>query len=80
MVWKIQRGGPWGGNGGGSGQGSWGGGSGPKGGSQPPDIEEILRRSQEKFKKFFHFDIKKNLSGESVLIFFWMNLTYCSLV
>ena len=52
MVWKIQRGGPWGGNGGGSGQGHWGGGSGPKGGSQPPDIEEILRRSQDKFKKF----------------------------
>ena len=53
MVWKIQRGGPGGGNGGGSGQGPWGGGSGPKGGPQPPDIEEILRRSQDKFKKFF---------------------------
>ena len=53
MVWKIQRGGPWGGNGGGSGQGPWGGSSGPKGGPQPPDIEEILRRSQDKFKKFF---------------------------
>ena len=57
MVWKIQRGGPWGGNGGGSGQGSWGGGGGPKGGSQPPDIEDILRRSQEKFKKFWPFGL-----------------------
>ena len=54
MAWETQRGGPWGGGGGG-GQGPWGGGSqggGPRGGPQPPDIEEMLRRSQDKFKKF----------------------------
>ena len=50
MVWQIQAGGPWGGGGG---QGPWGGSSGPRGGPQPPDIEEVLRRSQDKFKKFF---------------------------
>ena len=44
MPWKSQGGGPWGG-----GQGPWGGGpSGPK----PPDIEEILRKSQDRFKRF----------------------------
>ena len=41
MVWKIQRGGPWGGGGGG------GGPSGP----QPPDFEEMLRRGQDRFKR-----------------------------
>ncbi len=55
MAWETQRGGPWGGGGGG-GQGPWGGGGqgggGPRGGPQPPDIEEMLRRSQDKFKKF----------------------------
>jgi membrane protease subunit HflK len=50
MFWNIQRGGPWGGSGGnGGGQGPWGGGS---SGNQPPDLEEMLRRSQDKFKKF----------------------------
>lgn len=49
MVWHIQRGGPWGGSGGN--QGPWGGGGGQSG-QQPPDIEEMLRRSQDKFKKF----------------------------
>ncbi|NQV44117.1 MAG: FtsH protease activity modulator HflK [Rhodospirillales bacterium] len=46
MSWKQQGGGPWGG--GGDGQGPWGGG----GGQQPPDIEEMLRRSQDRFKSF----------------------------
>tara|TARA_B110000444_G_C18840470_1_gene598598 strand:+ start:1100 stop:2254 length:1155 start_codon:yes stop_codon:yes gene_type:complete len=51
MLWDIQRGGPWGGSGGnGGGQGPWGGGG--SSGKQPPDIEEMLRRSQDKFKKF----------------------------
>ena len=51
-LWDIQRGGPWGGSGGnGGGQGPWGGGGGSSG-NQPPDIEEMLRRSQDKFKKF----------------------------
>lgn len=47
MNWNTQRGGPWGGGGG---QGPWGGGgpSRPK----PPDIEELLRKSQDRVKKF----------------------------
>ena len=39
--------GPWGGGGGG--QGPWGGGPSRP---QPPDIEELLRRSQDRFKRF----------------------------
>lgn len=52
MAWKGQGGGPWGGGGsggGGGGQGPWGG-RGPSG-PQTPDIEEILRRSQDRFKR-----------------------------
>ena len=49
MVWQIQQGGPWGG--GGNQQGPWGGGS--SGGPRPPDIEEVLRRGQDRFKKLF---------------------------
>ena len=48
MPWNQQGGsggGPWGG-----GQGPWGRGS-PGGGGQPPDIEELLRRTQEKFRQ-----------------------------
>ena len=53
MPWKVQGGGPWGGGGGGGGGNGGnnpfrGGGRGP----QPPDIEEMLRRSQDKVKKF----------------------------
>ena len=48
MPWSNQNGGgPWGGGGSG-GKGPWGGGS---GGQQPPDIEELLRRSQDRVKK-----------------------------
>jgi membrane protease subunit HflK len=55
MAWKPQGGGgPWGG--GGNGGGPWGGGGGgggsTGGGNQPPDIEEMLRRSQDSFKNF----------------------------
>jgi len=47
MAWKSDGNGPWGGGSGGSGgQGPFGG------GGQPPDVEEMLRRSQEKFKSF----------------------------
>lgn len=48
MPWNNQGGG-W--QGGGGGQGPWGGR--PSGGQQPPDLEELLRRSQEKVKKIF---------------------------
>ena len=54
MPWQSQGGGgPWGGSGGG--QGPWGGGNQGGGGGQgtpPPDIEEMLRRSQDKIKRF----------------------------
>lgn len=46
MSWKSQGGGPWGGGGG---QGPSGGG--PRG-PQPPDIEEMIRKSQDKMKSF----------------------------
>lgn len=45
MAWN-QKGGPWG-SGGGGGGGPWG--SGPS--SPPPDVEEMLRRTQERFKR-----------------------------
>ncbi len=50
-----KQGGPWGGgggSGGGGGQGPWGSGSGGGGGGgmQPPDVEEALRRAQEKVR------------------------------
>ena len=47
MNWNTQRGGPWGGGGG---QGPWGGGGGGR--PKPPDIEDLLRRSQDRVRKF----------------------------
>ena len=45
MPWSNQGGGPWG-----SGpKGPWGGGS-PPSGSSPPDLEELLRRGQDKLR------------------------------
>jgi modulator of FtsH protease HflK len=49
MAWNPQGGGPWGGGGGG-GQGPWG--RGPSGGPRPPDIEEMIKRGQDSFKRF----------------------------
>jgi modulator of FtsH protease HflK len=47
MPWSNQGGGPWGGGGGG--KGPWG--SGPQqSGPTPPDLEEFLRRSQDKLR------------------------------
>lgn len=53
MPWQNQSGGggPWGGGGGGGGQGPWGGRGG--GSTPPPDLEEMLRRSQDKLKRMF---------------------------
>jgi modulator of FtsH protease HflK len=49
MPWNSQGGGgPWGGGGGGS--NPWGRGGG-FGGNRPPDLEELLRKSQERFKR-----------------------------
>ncbi len=46
MPWSNQGGGPWG-----SGpKGPWGSGPQPSGGSTPPDLEDLLRRSQDKLK------------------------------
>ena len=52
MPWSNQGGGPWGsgggGGGGGGGKGPWG--SGPQPSGSPPDLEELLRRSQDKLQ------------------------------
>ncbi|MDG4577049.1 MAG: FtsH protease activity modulator HflK [Defluviicoccus sp.] len=45
MAWNPKGGGPWGGGGG----GPWGGGPTP---TPPPNIEDLLRRSQERFQRF----------------------------
>ncbi|OFX13900.1 MAG: HflK protein [Alphaproteobacteria bacterium RIFOXYD12_FULL_60_8] len=50
MAWNNQGGGPWGGGGSGGGRGPSGGGSG--GGPKPPDLEDLLRRSQERVRRF----------------------------
>jgi membrane protease subunit HflK len=49
MSWKNQSGGPWGSGGGGP-RGPWGSGQQPGGGPTPPDLEELVRRSQDKIK------------------------------
>lgn len=61
MPWNSQGGGggPWGGSGGGGGGGPWGGqrptgggaGGGGLGGGQQPNIEEMLRRSQDRVRR-----------------------------
>src|SRR4051795_4325054 len=50
MPWSNQSGGPWGQRGGSGGGGPWG--SGPQGGGTPPDLEDILRRGQDRLKNF----------------------------
>jgi modulator of FtsH protease HflK len=51
MPWNNQGGGgPWGGGGGG-GQNPWGRGGGFGGGNRPPDLEDLLRRSQDRFRR-----------------------------
>lgn len=55
MPWQNQGGGggPWGSGGGGNGQSPWGrgGGGGGGGGMQPPDLEDLIRKGQDRFKK-----------------------------
>ncbi len=68
MPWSNQSGGgggggPWGQRGGGGG-GPWGQGSGGGGGS-PPDLEEILRRSQDRLKNLMPGG---NLGGRGLLL------------
>ncbi|RXT55013.1 HflK protein [Bosea sp. Tri-44] len=58
-------GGPWGQRGGGgNGGGPWGGG-GPSGGNTPPDLEEIIRRGQDRLKNFLPGG---NLGGPGLII------------
>ena len=87
MKWQQQNNGPWG-SGGGNGGGPWGGGSGgggrggggnpwgsgSGGGGQPPDFEEMLRKSQERVKGFIPggFGSGKGIAlVAAILIFFW---------
>jgi len=65
MPWSNQGGGPWGSGGGSGGRGPWGQGPQPSGGATPPDLEELLRRSQERLKKVFPGG---NLGGKGVLL------------
>jgi membrane protease subunit HflK len=60
MAWNNNSGGPWGGGGGGGGNagggGPWGGGGnrggggGPFGSRRPPDMEDVIRRGQERLR------------------------------
>ena len=59
MPWSNQGGGPWGSGGG---KGPWGTGPQPSGGSGPPDLEELLRRSQDKLRTV----LPGNLGGKGL--------------
>ena len=48
MPWNTQGGGPWGSGGG---KGPWGSGPQPSSGPNPPDLEEMLRRSQDRLRR-----------------------------
>ncbi len=52
--WKGGNGGPWGGGNNGGGGGPWGNGPqrGGGGGGNPPDLEELLKRSQDRLKNY----------------------------
>src|SRR5205809_2975189 len=61
MPWSNQGGGPWGS--GGNTKGPWG--SGPQSsGPTPPDLEELLRRGQDKLKTV----LPGNLGGRGILL------------
>ncbi|MEP2830532.1 FtsH protease activity modulator HflK [Parvibaculum sp.] len=55
MPWENKNGGGggWQGGGGGGGRGPWGQGPQGGGGNQPPDLDELIRRGQEKFRQVF---------------------------
>ena len=86
MLWKQQgsgpwggggSGGPWGGNGGGRNGGGgnpWGGRSGGGGGQPPPDLEELLRRSQDSVKRFLPGGMGTGRGISliiAIILFFW---------
>ncbi|PWR22357.1 FtsH protease activity modulator HflK [Zavarzinia compransoris] len=77
MPWQ-NNGGPWGGggnNGGGGNRGPWGQGPrGPGGGGQPPNLEDLLRRGQDRFKDIMPgggWGKRGILLGGLVLAFVW---------
>ncbi len=59
MPWQNNAGGPWQGGGGGGGRGPWGqgggnrGGGGQGGGPQGPNLEDLIRKGQERLKQSF---------------------------
>lgn len=65
MPWNNQNGGGW--QSGGGGRGPWGQGSGG-GGQQTPDLEDLLRRGQDRFKNF----LPGQLGGGGVLILIFL--------
>lgn len=84
MAWRPQGGGPWGGGGGGGGPwggGGNGGGNGPRGGGNgptPPDIEELLRKSQDRMKNFMPGGAggaKGVIVGLMIAVALWMGVT-----
>jgi membrane protease subunit HflK len=64
MPWSNQGGGGWQGGGGG-GRGPWGQGPRGGGGSQPPNLEELLRKGQDRFKNLLPGG---NLSGRGIAV------------
>jgi membrane protease subunit HflK len=57
MAWNNNSGGPWGGGGNSGGGGPWGGGGGNRGGGggpfgsrRPPDMEDVIRKGQERLR------------------------------
>src|SRR5258707_1005666 len=62
MPWSNQGGGPWG-SGGGGGKGPWGSGQQPSG-PTPPDLEEFLRRSQDRLRTV----LPGGLGGKGVML------------
>ena len=75
MPWEKKGGGPWGGGGGGSGGGPgsggggpWGGGGGSGGGPRPPDLEEMIRRGQDRFKSMIPGGSGKGFSSKGIIV------------
>jgi membrane protease subunit HflK len=75
--WGGGGGGPWGGGSGGGGGGNpWSGrgGGGSSGGNPPPDLEELLRRSQERLRRIMPggFGSPRSLYMlGAIILFFW---------
>jgi modulator of FtsH protease HflK len=60
MPWSNQPGGPWGSGS----RGPWGSGPQQPGGPRPPDLEEFLRRGQEKLRSW----LPGNLGGRGIIL------------